>query len=140
MADSSEVDAAIVKLLVDDRQLRALLPDGVFWDQAAPLSKRFAVVSLVDERDVDTFDQQPAIEDHLYAVKAVILESTGANIKAAAKRIQTLLQNAEVNVTGYGLLSVSREGRIRFTEVDEIDPKIRWQHRGGRYRTQVTPT
>jgi hypothetical protein len=43
-------------------------------------------------------------------------------------------------VTGYTWMTTHRENRIRQTEVDEVDPTLRWQHRGGQYRVQMSVT
>jgi hypothetical protein len=32
-----------------------------------------------------------------------------------------------------------RRSRIRLTDVDQVDPSIRWFHRGGRYQVMVAP-
>jgi hypothetical protein len=135
--DSSLVDDALVTKLLNDAQLKNLMPDGVFWDEANAGSKKFVIVSLIDEADEATFKKGRSIEDSLYLVKAVCLGSTGANIRAAAKRIDALLEDQPLTIEGYELMTMHRESRIRSTEVDEIDPAIRWQHRGGRYRVQV---
>lgn len=135
--DSSLVDDALVQKLLNDSQLKQLMPDGVYWDEAKTGAKRFVIVSLVDENDVATMDKGRSIEDALYLVKAVELASSGANIRAAAKRIDQLLDDGTLSIDGYELMSISRDSRVRSTEVDEVDPTIRWQHRGGRYRVQV---
>ena len=135
--DSSLVDDALVQKLLNDSQLKQLMPDGVYWDEAKTGAKRFIIVSLVDETDDATMNKGRSIEDALYMVKAVELASAGANIRAAAKRIDQLLEDGSLVIDGYELMSISRDSRVRSTEVDEVDPTIRWQHRGGRYRVQV---
>lgn len=135
--DSSLVDDALVQKLLNDSQLKQLMPDGVYWDEAKTGAKRFVIVSLVDENDAATMGKGRSIEDALYLVKAVELASAGANIRAAAKRIDQLLDDGTLTIDGYELMSISRDSRVRSTEVDEVDPTIRWQHRGGRYRVQV---
>lgn len=140
--DSSLVEDALVTLLLNDSKLKSLMPDGVFWDQARDPAKRFVIVSMVDEDDEAVFDENRprAIEDYLFLVKAVALVSTGANIKAAAHRIDKLLEDEDLQIEGYSLMTMHRETRVKYTEVDEVEQSIRWQHRGGRYRIQVALT
>jgi len=146
MPDSSDIDSALVAKLQADSALTALLPDGVFIDEAGKSivtggnSTRFVIVSLVDEHDTPIFEGR-ASEDAIYLVKAVELKpATGSgNIKAAAARIEALLQLGTLTVAGYGFQVMRRESRVRFTEVDEVDPSIRWWHRGGRYQVVAAP-
>jgi hypothetical protein len=141
-ADTSDVDAAIVSLLLNDSALSALLPDGVYFDEAAQGKTRFLIVSRIIGFDVPTYapfgTPKRAQEDLLYLVKAVVKTSSGANIKAAAARIDALLDDQALTATGYSAVWASREEPIRTTEVDEVDATIRWQHRGGRYRVLAT--
>jgi hypothetical protein len=134
MPDSAAIDAAIVSKLLADATLMALATDGVYIDEAAQNAKKFVIVSLVDESDAQQFGGR-AFEDALYLVKFVELSTTSANAKTAAARIDTLLEQGTLTATGYGLMMMRREARlVPQVEVDEADPSIRWQHRGGHYR------
>jgi hypothetical protein len=139
VADSSDVDAAIVGRLLADATLTSLMPDGVYWDVARHGSTRFVVVSQVFHQEVPMFGAT-SYEQFTYLVKAVELATSGANIQAAAVRIQTLLHDATFAVTGYGLMNSQRVERVRFVDPDPEDPDIRWQHRGGRFEVTVCPT
>jgi hypothetical protein len=136
-SDSSDVDNALIAKLGADATLLALMPNGVYLDEAPQGSTRFVIVSLIDEHDAAMFEAR-AFEDALYLVKAVALSTAGGNVKDAAARIDVLLENGTLAIAGYKLMTMSRESRIRSTEVDEVDGSIRWQHRGGRYRVQVS--
>lgn len=135
MPDSAAIDAALVTKLLGDGTLSAAMPDGVFFDQSAPGAQRFVIVSLVDAHDVPKFGGR-AYEDALYLVEARALSTSGGDVKAAAARIDALLEDGTLTPTGYGLMTMHRESRVRMLEVDAIDPTIRWQRRGGRYRVQ----
>ena len=144
--DSSDIDQAIVDLLLADAQLRALLPDGVFFDEAGKSmavagadAKRFVLVSLIDEHDEAVFGGR-AIEDALYLVEARGLASlvSAATMKAAAARIDAVLDDQVLTVAGYTYMTMHREERTRSTDVDSVDTSIRWFHRGGRYRVQMS--
>jgi len=138
MADSSEIDGALVSKLLADATLTALLPDGWYFNQARAGAQRFGIVSLIDEHDQAVF-QARGLEVARYLVKAVVLTSTGGDIKAAAKQIDTLLDGGALTATGYAAMTMARESRVRMTEVDEVDASIRWQHRGGEYGVMASP-
>jgi hypothetical protein len=135
--DSSNIDNALVTLLGNDPALLALCPNGAYIDEAPPGATRFVIVSLVEEVDVDVFGQR-AYEDGLYAIEARMLASAGGDIKAAAARIDALLQDQPLTAAGFVWMAMYRETRIRTTEVDDVDPSIRWLRRGGNYRVQMT--
>lgn len=141
--DSALIDAALVTILMGDATLMAMVPDGIFFDEAAQGAQRFIIVSLLEEHDEGVFGGR-AFEDALYLVKAVALGSSGANVAAAAARIDVLLEDQKIgtgsppSVSGYTWMDTFREARVRLTEVDEIDPSIRWQHRGGHYRIRMS--
>lgn len=139
-SDSSDVDAAIVAKLADDATLAGLLPDGVFIDIAPSGKKRFAIVSLAAHEDEYIF-AETAYEKSTYLVKAVALDAgQGTPVKAAAQRIQELMQFVTLDIPGYQHMLTRREERVRYTEVDSENPEIRWQHRGGRFAVFVSPT
>lgn len=138
MPDSSEIDDALAAKLIGDSVLMALMTDGVYFDEASQNKTRFVVVSLVTAFDEGMFGKR-AFEDATYLVKAVALGTSGADVKAAAARIDALLELGTMTVAGYGLMSMRRVERVRYTEVDSVDASIRWQHRGGRYRVMVSP-
>jgi hypothetical protein len=133
MPDSSEVDAALSAKLLNDATLMAIMTDGVYFDEAAQGKTKFVIVSLIAEFDEPMFNAR-AFEDATYLVKAVAKSSSGADVKTAAARIDTLLEQGTMTITGYGLMAMRRIERVRYTEVDDQDPSIRWQHRGGRYQ------
>jgi hypothetical protein len=137
MADSSDIDNALVTKLAADATLLALCPNGVYVDEAPPGSTRFVIVSLVDENDEGIFGAR-AMEDGLYQVEAQMLTTAGGNIKAAAARIDALLEQGTLTVAGYSVMALFRESRIRLTEVDAVDNSIRWLRRGGNYRLVVS--
>lgn len=142
MPDSSNIDNAIVAKLGADLTLLGLMPNGVYPDEAPQDSTRFVIVSLIDEVDAQAFNAR-AFEDALYLVKAVARKKDTdptPNVQAAAARIDALLENATLTVTGYRTMTVHREARIRITEVDEVDASIRWFHRGGQYRVVMSST
>ena len=144
MPDSSAIDQALIDTLLGDATLRALMPDGVFFEEAGASMvgggnpTQFVIVSLVEAIDEPMFGGR-AYEDVLYLVKAVELSSVATkNVKAAAARIDVLLEDQALTVAGYTWMTGHREARIRFVETDDADASIRWAHRGGHYRVQVS--
>jgi hypothetical protein len=142
MPDSSDIDNALTAKLGADAPLLALLPNLVHMDEAPAGATRFVIVSLIEEHDDRQFEGR-AFEDALYLVKAVGRSTAQAplpanTMKAAAARIDVLLDGGTLTIPGYGLVAMHREERLRYTEVDEVDTTIRWHHRGGRYRVVVS--
>src|SRR5689334_23165636 len=136
MSDSSAIDAALVTLLNNDATLMGILTDGAYFDDAPQDKTKFAIVSLIAESDEPEFGGR-AYEDALYLVKAVLRNGVKADIVAAAARIDALLEDQPLTVTGYTWMTMHREERVRYLEVDDVDPAIRWHHRGGRYRVMM---
>lgn len=139
MPDSGQIDNAVLAKLNGDATLLAMLPQGAHFEEAPAGSKRFVIVSLADEVDAHGFDGR-VIEDAEYLVKAVALSTvaTEANMRAAAARIDTLLEGGTLTATGYTLMTMHRTRRIRVTEVDDSDPSVRWFHRGGFYTVTMS--
>lgn len=142
MADSSEIDNALIAKLIGDSTLAALMSDGVYWDVAKAGKTRFVLVSLADPRDVLTFNRR-SLEDHLYIVKAVGLLSvvTVPQMKDAGARIDALLDGGTLTATGYTFAAMFRDPdipRIRTKEVDAVNSAVEWEHRGGYYRVVMS--
>lgn len=135
--DSSAIDTALITRLQSDATLMGYMPDGVWFDYAPQGSQRFVLVSLVENVDVPIFAAR-AIESVRYLVKAVELASGSGKTGPAAARIDALLENTTLVVSGYGASACYRVQRVRYVEVDDDDPAIRWQHRGGHYEVQMT--
>ena len=138
MADSSDIAGALIAKLGSDLELLALCPNGVYRDQAPPGATRFVIVSLLAGEDLGVFGKR-AIEAGVYLVEARMLSTVaGANVKAAAARIDVLLEDQPV--TGFRWMTLHREEPIGLTEIDAADPSIRWFRRGGRYRLEMSHT
>lgn len=139
MPDSSDIDVALVAKLQGDATLTALMPDGVWVDEAPAGKQAFVIVSLVSALDTPIFEGR-GTEDALYLVEARELSTVGVSrIKAAAARIDALLQLGTLTIAGYGFQVMRRTERVRMTEIDDVDSSIRWLRRGGRYQVIVAP-
>lgn len=135
--DSSLIDNALIAKLAADVTLLSYCPNGVFYGEAPQGSQRFVIVSLIDEFDEAVLGGR-AIEDALYLVEARMLSTAAGNIQAAAARIDALLENGTLAPAGYTFMTCYRESRTRMTEVDAVDPTLRWFRRGGQYRVQCS--
>lgn len=138
ISDASAVDAALCALLANDAALEAVMPDGVWFDVAAPGAQAFVIVALLDHGQESILEKRTGWDVFTYLVKAVNLGSSGSNVKTAAARIHELLQHARLNADGYTDMQCLRIERIRYTEVDEASD-IRWHHRGGHYEIWMIP-
>ena len=132
MADSSLLDAAVVNKLLGDSTLMGLLPDGVYIDYVTPGAQRYTLIAITSAPDTSMFGAR-AFEAPVYQVYAVALSVTGANIQAAAARIDALLDGATVSATGYRPAVLYRLSRVRHSDPDTQDASHRWQTRGGEY-------
>lgn len=139
MADSSALDAALTALLLNDATLMALVPDGVYFDQAAGTgAQRYVQVSITSAIDTTMFGGR-AFEAPTYLVLACMLSSAGGNIAAAAARIDELLDGTDLAATGYAPAPLQRMRRVRQSDPDGLDPSLRWHTRGGEYGALVAP-
>jgi hypothetical protein len=138
VADSSDIASALIAKLGSDAELLSLCPNGIYWDESPPGSTRFVIVSFVNAIDQGVLGHR-AIEDGIYMVEARMLSTVpGANIKRAAARIDELLEDQPLTVAGYTWMTTHRTEPVRVTEVDEIDPSVRWFRRGGQYLVQMS--
>ena len=99
---------------------------------------RFVVISQAFHRDVP-MQGGTAYEEFTYVVQAVELAKSGANIQAAAARIDALLHDATFPITGYDLMCSQRVERLRVVLPDAEDADKRWQYLGGSYQVSVSP-
>ena len=142
MADRSLVDAALLERLANDAALRALCPDGAYWDLAPAGARAFVLMALLDGSEVPALQRETGYERTIYLAKAVVLTSGGTVTRDAAARIHELLHQVDLDLAaaGYVALICKRIEPIRYTEVDPAEPSARWQHRGGQYEVMAYPS
>lgn len=141
-AKSSDIDTAVIMKLQADAELKALLPDGVWYDTAPQNLKRFVIVSLIEAIDQSVYGMR-AIEQNLYLVKGVGLSTllTTAQSNTAADRIDDLLDGQPLTIPNYTFVDCYRDpnqARIRTAPFDQVDASLRWLHAGGFYRVRVS--
>lgn len=147
--DSSAIDTAVLQKLSADTTLLGLMPNGVWFDEAPPQSTRYVIVSLIDSDDARRFEGR-SHERVVYLIKAVALTTVAnanADVRAAAARIDALLDPQPpappggLTVPDYGYMVMHRDpllARIRHTELDAIDPTIKFYHRGAHYTVMMS--
>lgn len=137
LADSSDIDAAIFAALSADAELSALMPDGFWYDVAKRGATRFVLVSMLSHEDQRVFGDR-GFEVVLYLVKAVALGKSPVDAIGAAKRIDAVLEGAQLSATGYHWMNCQRVERVRIEEFDDLSDAT-WQHVGGHYEVWVQP-
>jgi Concanavalin A-like lectin/glucanases superfamily len=140
--DSSAIEDAVIATLRADAALAALMPDGVYKGVADPGAQRFVLVDQIAELDAVLFGRRRAFEDFLFLVKAVGLEPSGGAVRAAAARIDTILDppgaRAVIDIPGYRLMACRRVAHVHpAPENDDANPTAQWLHRGGQYQVMV---
>ena len=140
MPDSHEIDRAVLALLRADATLAGYAPDGIYFGSADSGAQYFVLISIIAALDTAQFGRR-AWDDVLYAIDAVMLTKPGGGNDAdeAAARIDELLDDQPLSVTGFDYMTMHRINRIAEDERDEVNPAIVFYHRGGRYRVQMTP-
>ena len=144
MPDPSAIRDALLARLNGDATLRAAIPGGAYWDVGPPSSRRHVIASLTAAAHVRAFGHR-VLHDHVYLVKAVVMTSepnAAALADTAAERIDALLENGTLTIQGFTLEGMYLDPGLDVldsVEVDEIDPAIRWFHRGGQYRIVASP-
>ena len=71
MADSNDVDEALVEYLAGDAALQALLPGGVWFDVAPPGVINVLILWHLDHVDDNNAFEQSAWEVFTYGIRAV---------------------------------------------------------------------
>lgn len=144
MADAGLVDAAVVERLANDAELAALCPDGVYFDirpGSDPSPGAFVIVSLFDYRSTLGLNGVTLYERMLYWVVARVADTSRAQARQAAARIDVLLHGVtlDLSAAGYTPMLCQRIDRRAYTEVDPIN-KATWHHHGGQYEVTSYPT
>jgi len=138
--DSGAVDKAVVKRLFDDPTLMAILPDGVYFNVAAQGAQRFIAIE-VTAHTVERMFGGVAWESFRYLIDAIALQTSGADVRAAADRINELLSDpSQLVAPGYRITESWRDGSYKpDLTIDPENASVRWQHRIGVYFVKAVP-
>lgn len=135
---TADIDLALLAKVSSDAALKALMPDGVWWDISPSGKTRIVIIKLMHHETVDQFNGC-AFESPLYLIKAVEYATSPANVINAAKRIDALLNNQPLTVAGYGVSAVQYQEYVHYAEPDSANPDARWQHCGAMYLITAAP-
>jgi hypothetical protein len=127
------VRAAIYGLLSADATLGALLASTTaVYDEEAPAEAAYPMVIFnrqSGQRDW-TFAGEP-MRPEMWLVKAVTHARSASTAEAIDARLETLLNDAGLSITGSTLLYLRRESDVKYSERDGQDT---YKHVGGLYR------
>jgi hypothetical protein len=135
---AGDVDRAVLAKLEGDAALTALLPGGVYWDQAPEGTTAFVIVSLSTSRGLPELNDAETFREFVYLVKAVARGAAATPTADADARIEALLDHGTLDLTAAGgdLMVMRWVDRVRYTETTGAAET--WQHRGARYQVTVT--
>ena len=134
----NEVDAAIYSTLANDATLTAAATGGV-WRMVAPENTVgvYVVFQLIGaQKDLHTLKTDRRVESLRYQIKAIERGYSASNARTAMKRVDTLLNDANLTVTPYSLLQCRREAAIP-DMLERLDNEEVYQHVGATYIIEV---
>lgn len=134
----NEVDTAIYSTLSGDATLTATATGGV-WRMVAPEGTTgvYVVFQLIGAmNDLHTLRTDRRVEIMRYQIKAIERGYSASNARTAIARIDTLLNDAALAVTGKTLLSCRREAAIPDI-LERLDNEEVYQHVGATYLIEV---
>jgi hypothetical protein len=91
----------------------------------------FVVMSKTSGVPTDTMGDPEALKDDIWLVKAVDHNTTADPAEAADARVQALLNDASLSISGVNHLFLRRQSDV---EYEEDTAGERYQHVGGLYR------
>lgn len=136
---STPIRRAIYGKLAGDTTLTGMLaspPSGYsknIWYQSAPEGTSFPYVILSKSSGVPTeaFHDPSAYETDVWQIKAVDRNTTADTAEAISARVQTLLNDANLSISGSTLLALRRQSDLDYLEVTDGDE---YRHCGSLYR------
>jgi hypothetical protein len=127
---SAAVEQMVYATLHADASLTTLAPGGVWRDLATPnTSGTIVVFSMAGSSDTYALAHR-AYTSADYVVKVITPGESAVPAWAAAERVEALLTDAPLTLTGGRVLNCRRQSVISMTEVDNGE---QYQHVGGIY-------
>ncbi len=126
-----------IYLVLQDATLLALATGGVFVGMAPEgTTEPYVTISAQDpDRPTKVMGGTDAYREHLYLVKGVVKVAKTTSKPAACglidARIDTLLDNATLSVSGHTNMATLRESSVQYPEVT---PDAVYWHQGGVFR------
>jgi hypothetical protein len=130
---------AIYGKLAGDTTLNGLLgtpPTGYaksIYHQEAPAGAGYPLVVFQRQagRPTEAFGAPSVMENDVWLIKAVDHSTSADTAEAVAARIQTLLNDASLSISGASLLYLRRQSDVEYPEVTDGE---RYAHCGALYR------
>jgi hypothetical protein len=136
---STAVRRALYGRLAGDTTLNNLLGtpasgySKAIYHNAAPAGASFPYLVFNKQSGVPTeaFTDPSAMDTDIWLVKAIDRDTSATDAEAANERIQTLLNDATLSISGGTLLYLRRQSDVEF---EELTDGVRYQHVGSLYR------
>jgi hypothetical protein len=136
---STAVRRALYGRLASDTTLNNLLavpPAGMsksIYHQEAPDGAQypFVIINKQSGTPTEAFQDPVALETDVWLVKGVDRNSSADTAEAVQARLQTLLNDAALSISGASTLYLRRQADVEFSEAREGD---RFKHAGALYR------
>lgn len=140
---STAVRRALYGRLAGDTTLNNLLgtpPTGYsksIYYQEAPAGAAFPFVVLNKQSGVPTeaFGDPDALDTDIWLVKAIDKDSTADDAEAIQSRLQALLNDATLSISGATLLYLRRQSDVEYSETVA---GVTYRHAGSLYRLVIT--
>jgi uncharacterized protein DUF3168 len=118
------LSTAITSTLTGDVTLVALLADSLsVYHQIAKNNATFPYIIFNKQSDTEPNDSSHRIVDLIYQIRAYTKTTTKA-ADAIDARVQELLHNQAIVITGYARLKFKRIGGIEFVEAEPNTEKV----------------
>jgi hypothetical protein len=133
---ANDIKAALYAKLTGDATLSGLLSAGdAVYDGIAPIESNFpyVIVQKMDGRPQYTFSQR-AFDTHVFLVKGVTKGATARRAGEIAARIDALLTDGALTISGGSLLYCRREQDVDYPDHDGGDV---FRHCGATYKLYV---
>lgn len=133
---ANAVTAALYSKLSSDGTLTGMLAGTTaVYQGVAPAGAATPFVVFDTQAAVDTYVLGGrATEDYLFLVKAITKGRSAARAGTIADRVDAVLTDGTLSVSGQNHLYLRREGQIRYEEIDQGDT---YWHVGGQFRIVV---
>lgn len=138
--DQLEVETWLYARLNGDATLKGLLGTGErIFREVAPVGAAlpYVVYQHRSHSDVRGVASQRIMGNLTYMVKVIAQTADALSVKAAAVRVDVLLQGASGTTAGGRVIGCIREQSVTYEET--ADSGVRFQHLGGIYRIYATP-
>lgn len=127
--------ALFAKLTADSTLVAMLAGTAAVYQGQAPQGAQLPYVVFNQQAETDSYTlADRAFEDYVFLVKGVTKATSPVGAGAISGRIDEVLTDAALSVSGQDQMYLRREQQIKYPEVDQGD---RYWHSGGLFRIVV---